>query len=164
MDSLHPYQTEADLQKMRRLLQTGLLAQTEAYFIHPGELDLCLYNWLDGNDPWQTIYLWDDPADPGHLLGWALLYPPWSGFDVFVQPELWDSAWAGEVNAWVEAKACEKAHEQERRQLWRNNVADGDHFLREYLCGRGFQEAPEHAMLSKECDLERELPRYPRYG
>ena len=61
----------------------------EAYFIHPGELDLCLFNWLDGNDPWQSIYLWDDPADPGRLLSWGMLYSPWSGFDVFVQPELW---------------------------------------------------------------------------
>jgi hypothetical protein len=52
-----------------------------------GELYLCLLNWLDGNDPWQHIYLWDDPADPERLLGWALLSTPWSAFDVFVRPE-----------------------------------------------------------------------------
>ena len=162
MNILHrPYQPEADLQKMRCLLQAGLIAQTEAYFIHPGELDLALYNWLDGNDPWQSIYLWDDPDDSGRLLGWAILYTPWSGFDVFVQPELWGSVWAAELNAWVEGKACEKAREQGRCQVWRNNVAEADQFLRERLCGRGFQEVPEHAMLSMECELGRELPRYP---
>jgi ribosomal protein S18 acetylase RimI-like enzyme len=161
MDSLHPYQSGADLEKMRALLQAGLVTQTEAYYIHPGELDLCLYNWLDGNDPWQSIYLWDDPADPGCLLGWGVLYTPWSGFDVFVQPELWKSTWAAEVHAWVEAKAIEKARLQGRRQVWRNNVGEGDQFLREQLCGRGFQEVPEHAMLSMECELERELPKVP---
>jgi len=164
MKILHrPYQTEADLQKMCSLLQTGLAAQTRAYTIHPGELYLCLYNWLDGNDPWQSIYLWDDPDDGRRLLGWAILYTPWSGFDVFVQPEFWDSAWIAEVNAWVEEKACEKTREQGRRHVWRrhvwrNNVAETDAFLREQLCGRGFQEVPEHAMLSMECDLERDLP------
>ena len=152
------YQAEADLQKMRSLLQTGLAAQTGAYYIHPGELDLCLYNWLDGYDPWQSIYLWDDPADSGRLLGWAILYTPWSGFDVFVQPELWSSAWAAKLNAWAEGKACEKAREQGRRQVWRNNVAERDQILKGRLINRGFQEGPEHAMLSMECDLERELP------
>jgi mycothiol synthase len=161
MDSLHPYQSDGDLEKMRALLQTGLLAQTEAYYIHPGELDLCLYNWLDGNDPWQDIFRWDDPADPGRLLGWAILYTPWSGFDVFVQPELWDSAWAAEVNAWVEGKACEMARSAGYRRVWRNNVGEGDQILRERLFSRGFQEAPEHAMLSMECSLERELPKVP---
>lgn len=152
------YQAEGDLLKIRLLLQAGLVAQAEAYFIHPGELDLCLYNWLDGHDPWHDIFLWDDPDDPRLLLGWGMLYTPWSGFDVFVQPELWNSAWAAEVNTWVEGKACQKAREQGRRQVWRNNVAEADGFLREHLYGRGFQEAPEHAMLSMECDLERELP------
>ncbi len=152
-----PYQAEADLLKMRLLLQAGLVAQAEAYFIHPGELDLCLYNWLDGNDPWHDIFLWDDPDDPRRLLGWAILYSPWSGFDVFVQPELWNSDWAGEANAWVEGKACENAREQGRRQVWRNNVAERDQILRRLLISRGFQEASEHAMLSMESDLEREL-------
>lgn len=154
------YQTEADLHKMCALLQTGCKAQTNVYYIHPGELNLCLYNWLAGQNPWQAIYLWDDPASPDRLLGWGLLSTPWSGFDVFVQPELWNSAWSGQANTWVEEEAIRKGHEQGHRHLWRMNVAETDEGLRERLAGRDFEEFPDYAMLSMECDLSRELPQY----
>jgi ribosomal protein S18 acetylase RimI-like enzyme len=151
------YRDAKDLQKMCALLQTGCTAQTNAYYVHLGELNLCLFNWLDGHDPWQHIYLWEDPADPEYLLGWALLSTPWSAFDVFVRPELWNSAWAADVNAWVEEKSTAKACEQGHRHIWRMNVAESDSSLREHLCGRGFQEVPGDAMLSLACTLDREL-------
>jgi len=143
---------------MRLLLQAGLAAQGEAYYIHPGELDLCLFNWLDGHDPWQQIYLWDDPGDPNHLQGWALLSTPWSSFDVFVQPGLWGSPWAGEVNAWVEGRSIEQALKQGHRQVWRMNVAETDVSLQAHLSGRGFEREPIHDMLLMRCELGGELP------
>jgi mycothiol synthase len=153
------YRDATDLQKMCALLQTGCTAQTDAYYIHTGELNLCLFNWLDGHDPWQHIYLWEDASDPEHLLGWGLLSSPWSAYDVFVQPELWNTAWAWDVNAWVEEKCADKAREQGHSHIWRLNVAETDHSLREHLSGRGFQEVPGYAMLSLTCTLNRELPR-----
>jgi mycothiol synthase len=152
------YQTETDLQKMCALLQAGYSAHADAYYIHIGELYLCLYNWLNGHNPWQYIYLWDDPADPDQLLGWALLSTPWSSFDVFVRPELWNSAWAGVVNRWVEEKSIEKAREQGHKQIWRMNVAETDNGLRKYISERCFQEVTDYTMLLMDCDLDRALP------
>jgi len=152
------YRDVSDLQKMCAILQTGCAAQTDAYYIHPCELNLCLFNWLDGHNPWKHITIWDDPVDPEHLLGWALLSTLWSSFDVFFQPELWKSAWAGDVNTWVEEKSIEKAREQSHRQIWRLNVAEKDKSLRAYVCSRGFQEEPNYAMLLLESNLDRELP------
>ena len=169
-----PYRDVSDLQKMCAILQTGCAAHTDAYYIHPGELNLCLFNWLDGHNPWKHIYIWDDPIDSHnpwkhiyiwddpidseHLLGWALLSTPWSSFDVFLQPELWKSAWADEVNTWVEEQSIDKAREQSHRQIWRMNIAETDKSLRAHVCNRGFQEVPNYAMLSLECNLDRELP------
>ena len=152
------YRDETDLAKMCTLLQRGCAAQADAYYIHPGELNLCLFQWLDGHDPWQHIYLWEDHADSEQLLGWAILSTPWSAFDVFVQPDLWNSTWAAGVNAWVEEKSVGKAGEQGYRHIWRMNVAETDSFLREHLCAHGFQEVPEYMMLSLACTLDRELP------
>jgi hypothetical protein len=77
------YRDATDLHKMCTLLQTGCTAQTNAYHIHSGELILCLFTWLDGYDPWQHIYIWEDTADPKRMLGWAMLSTPWSAFDSF---------------------------------------------------------------------------------
>jgi hypothetical protein len=143
----------ANLLRMCTLLQNGLVARTPAYYIHPGELKLCLYNWLAGSNPWQHVFLWDNPAAPQHLLGWALLSTPWSAFDVFVRPDLWNSPWAGEVNTWVEEQSFTLANQQGHRQIWRLNVAETDRFLQEHVCRRGFQEVPGYAMLLLECDL-----------
>lgn len=151
------YRDTSDLQKMYALLQTGCANQTtNTYYAHPGDLNWWLFNWLDGQNPWQHIYLWNAPACPDQLLAWSL-FVPWGAFDVFVQPELCDSAWAVEINTWMEEKSAEVARKQGHTHLQRMNVAETDKHLREYLCGRGFQHVPED-MLVMCCSLERELP------
>ena len=151
------YRNASDLQKMCALLQAGCANQTtNAYYAHPGDLNWWLFNWLDGQNPWQYIYLWDAPANPERLLGWGLLFP-WGAFDVFVQPELCDSTWATDVNIWMEAKSAEMARKQGHTHLLRMNVAETDKHLREHLRGRGFQHIPED-MLAMRLSLEHELP------
>jgi len=151
------YRDASDLQKMCALLQMGCADQaTNAYYAHHGDLNWWLFNWLDGQNPWQHIYLWDAPANPERLLGWGLFFP-WGAFDVFVQPELCDSAWAIDVNIWMEEKSVEMARKQGHTHLLRMNVAERDKRLREHLYGRGFQHVPED-MLAMRCSLERELP------
>lgn len=151
------YRDSSDLQKMYALLQAGCADQeTEAYYAHPGDLKWWLFNWLDGQNPWQHIYLWDDPADPERLLGWGL-FVPWGAFDVFVQPELCDSARADEINTWMEEKSAGLAREQGHTALLRMNVAETDKRLRQHLCGCGFQHVPQD-MLAMRCSLERQLP------
>lgn len=151
------YRDQSDLQKMCALLQAGCVDQTtNAYYAHSGDLNWWLFNWLDGQNPWQHIFLWDDPANSQRLLAWGLLMP-WSAFDVFVQPELCNSPWAIDVNNWMEEKSVEIARQKGHTYLQRTNVAETDKCLREYLCGRGFQHVPED-MLAMRCSLERELP------
>jgi ribosomal protein S18 acetylase RimI-like enzyme len=151
------YRDASDLKKMYALLQAGCTDQTtNTYYAHTGDLNWWLFNWLDGQNPWQHIYLWDAPASPDQLLGWGLL-APWGAFDVFVQPELCDSTWAVEINTWMEEESAEVARKQGHTYLQRLNVAETDKRLREYLCGRGFQHVPED-MLVMCYSLERELP------
>lgn len=158
MNSLpRSYQSETDLEKMCALLQAGEAAPGSAYYIHTGELYYCLFNWLDGYDPWQHIYLWDDPDHPDRLLGWALLSTPWSAFDVFVQPALWHTGWACDINTWIEEKAIEKARQQGHSKIWRMNVSEADAPLRQHVTARGFQEEPAYTMLKMECDLGRKI-------
>jgi hypothetical protein len=142
---------------MYALLQAGCADPTaKAYYAHPGDLNWWLFNWLDGQNPWQYIYLWDDPANPERLLGWGL-FAPWSAFDVFVQPGLHDSGWTFKINDWMEEKSTEIARQQGYTSLQRMNVAETDQPLREYLYSHGFQHVPED-MLAMHCSLERELP------
>jgi mycothiol synthase len=151
------YRDTSDLRKMVALLQAGCAdPTTKAYYAHPGDLNWWLFNWLDGQNPWQYIYLWDDPANPERLLGWGL-FAPWSAFDVFVRPELHDSEWTFKINDWMEEKSTEIARQQGYTSLQRMNVAETDQALREYLCSHGYQHVPED-MLALRCSLERELP------
>lgn len=151
------YRDASDLQKMCALLQAGCAdPTTNAYYPHPGDLNWWLFYWLDAQNPWQYIYLWDAPVHPERLLGWGLVFP-WGAFDVFVQPELCDSAWAADVNIWMEAKSAQMAREQGHTHLLRMNVAETDKHLREHLRGRGFQHIPED-MLAMRLSLGPELP------
>ncbi|NTV36028.1 MAG: GNAT family N-acetyltransferase [Anaerolineaceae bacterium] len=151
------YRDPSDLQKMCALLQTGCADQaTNTYYAHPGDLNWWLFDWLDGQNPWQNIYLWDDPADPERLLGWGLFFP-WGAFDVFVQPELCDSPWAVDVNTWMAERSAEEARKQGHTYLRRMNVAETDKGLRKQLREHGFQHVPED-MLAMRCSLEHELP------
>lgn len=151
------YRDPSDLQKMCALLQAGCADQTtNAYYAHPGDLNWWLFNWLDGLDPWQHIYLWDARANSEQLLGWGL-FAPWGAFDVFVQPELCNSVWVVEINAWMEGKSAELTREQGHTCLQRANVAETDKPLRAHLSARGFQHVPDD-MLAMRCPLERELP------
>lgn len=151
------YRDTSDLQKMCALLQAGCADQiTNAYYAHPGDLNWWLFNWLDGQNPWHHIYLWDAPDNPERLLGWGLLFP-WGAFDVFVLPELCDSTWATDVNIWMEEKSAEMARKQGHTHLLRMNVAETDKHLREHLRGRDFQHIPED-MLAMRLSLEHDLP------
>jgi mycothiol synthase len=151
------YRDTLDLQKMCALLQAGCADKTtDAYYAHQGDLYWWLFNWLDGQNPWQHIYLWDDPANLERLLSWGL-FTPWGAFDVFVQPEISNSAWSAEVNTWMEEKSAEMARKQGHLYLQRMNVAATDKHLREHLTRHGFQHVPED-MLAMYCSLESELP------
>jgi ribosomal protein S18 acetylase RimI-like enzyme len=99
-----PFHDETDLEKMRDLLQAGRRAKNGTYYIHIGDLNWWLFYPAWEYDPWQHVYLWDDSADPVHLLGWALFSPRWGSYDVYVQPELRGTAQAESMYSWAEGK------------------------------------------------------------
>jgi mycothiol synthase len=151
------YRDRSDLQKMCALLQAGCSDRTtNAYYPHLGDLNWWLFNWLDGQNPWQSIYLWDDPDDRDRLLGWGI-YFPWSDFNVFIQPQLCGTDWAMEINTWMEDKSTELARQQGHTYLQRTNVAETDKCMCEHLCQRGFQHVPTD-LLALRCSLEDEIP------
>ncbi len=154
---LRAYRDARDLQKMCALLSAGYLAQTDTYYPHPGDLKWWLFNALSSHHPWQNIFLWDDPLDEGRLLGWVLLATPWSGMEVFVQPELADSPWVGELNGWAEEKLTEDAHRRNRSTLLRMNVAETDGVLQNHLRSRGFTLLEGEALLVMKGSLTHEL-------
>jgi mycothiol synthase len=105
MNEPRPYRDERDLKAMQELLMAGRKANNGTYYVHIGDLKWWLYYPpLEGNF-WNHIFLWDDPAQAGRLLGWVLISPDWVGYDVFVQPELRSSLEAEQMHLWGEEQA-----------------------------------------------------------
>jgi mycothiol synthase len=134
-----PYASPADLSAMHQLLQAGALANTATYYIHTGDLNWWLFYPPIGNDLFQHTYLWDDPAQPGRILGWMMVDPTWPSFEVFMQPELLGTPQAFEMYAYAEAQAYATAGaDKPMHKLW---VAEGDRFQHEFLESRGYAPA-----------------------
>ena len=88
MNEPRRYRDENDIAAMSELLMAGRKAANGTYYIHRGDLSWWLYYPPLEGDYWEHIYMWDDPEQPGRLLGWVLISPDWVGIDVYLQPEL----------------------------------------------------------------------------
>jgi hypothetical protein len=77
MKDPRPYHDVQDLKAMRRLLMQGRKADNGTYYIHTGDLNWWLYYPPLEGDFWDHIHLWDDPEQPGQLMGWVLISPDW---------------------------------------------------------------------------------------
>jgi ribosomal protein S18 acetylase RimI-like enzyme len=122
---------------MIQVLQAGSLAETATHYVHSGDLLWWLFYGPPVSDLLKEAALWDDPAQPGRCLGWMLVDPDWSGFDVFVQPELIGSTlWSGMFD-WAEtiATAGQKDENVMVHKLW---VAETDLVQIAHLETRGF--------------------------
>jgi ribosomal protein S18 acetylase RimI-like enzyme len=144
-----PYHDEHDLAAMHHLLQQGRKAHNGSYYIHQGDLNWWLYYPPLEGDFWDQISLWDDPAQPGRLLGWALLSTAWVGFDVYVQPELRGSPQAQGMYIWAEEKAMRIARASEKpaiKVLW---VLHDDDILDSHFRQRGYRRGKGYIHLSR---------------
>jgi mycothiol synthase len=145
------YRDEHDLEAMRNLLMAGRKADNGTYYIHTGDLSWWLYYPPLEGDFWDQIYLWDDPAQPGRLLGWTLLSPHWVGFDVFIQPELRGSEIAMDMYLWSEKQAekIARAKGKPTVSLW---MSREDEIIVNHCIKRGYRLKPDNVHLARPLD------------
>ncbi len=142
------YQDESDLEAMRGLLRQGRLANNGTYYVHPGDLSWWLFYPQLDYDFWGSIYLWDDPHEPGQLLAWALLSPVGSTFDVVVMPELRGRPLAWEMFAWAMKQVKVSAKRVGREQIGVFWIDERDELLRSWLVAQGFALASRDVHLT----------------
>ena len=150
------YQSNNDLAAMHDLLRQGRLANNGSYYVHPGDLSWWLFYPQLDYDFWGSIYLWDDPAQPGRLLAWALLSPVGSTFDVVVKPELRGSPLAWEMLTWAMKQVKVNAKQVGREHIGVFWVDERDELLRSWLVSQGFALASRDVYLI--CDLAAPRP------
>jgi mycothiol synthase len=129
MNEPRPYRDERDLRAMQELLMAGRKANNGSYYIHIGDLKWWLYYPPLEGDLWSHIHLWDDPAQPGRLLGWVLISPDWVGIDVYIQPELRGSPLAQEMYIWAEKQASKIAQQKGKATIYVLYVLHDDDVL-----------------------------------
>jgi len=141
-----PYAGEQDLEKMRNLLIAGREANNGTYYVHTGDLNWWLFYPPLECDLWQYISVWDDPQDPGRLMGWALLSPSWSAYDVYVQPELRGSPEAEVMYLYAEEQLADLACSRNQAKIYRLWVAQGDGIYIDHLLRCGFKNSGENVL------------------
>jgi ribosomal protein S18 acetylase RimI-like enzyme len=109
------------------------------------------YPPLEG-DFWNHIYLWDDPAQPGQLLGWALLSPDWVGIDVYTQPGLRGSLHAQEMYLWAEEQAVKIARERRKTTTYVLWILHDDEVLGDHFRQRGYRLARGYVHFTRNLD------------
>lgn len=152
MNDPRPYLDERDLDALRALLVQGRKADNGTYYVHTGDLNWWLYYPPLEGDFWDHIYLWDDPAQPGRLLGWALISPDWVGIDVYVQPELRGSLSAREMYVWAEEQAMQVARGQGKKTIYVLWVLQRDDVLVRHFFQRGYRLARGYVHLTRTLD------------
>jgi mycothiol synthase len=151
MNDPRPYRDTRDLSAMRNLLVTGRMADNGSYYIHSGDLSLWLYYPSLEGDCWKHIYLWEHPAHPESILGWALISPEWVGFDVYVQPELRGSALAMEMYLWAEQRTLEIARAKGKKTIYVLWIRHDDQVLHGYFTQQGYRLT--RGLVHMSCDL-----------
>lgn len=132
------YRDDRDLARMCALLQEGRAARCGAYYVHPGDLLWWLYYPPIGASWWEHIYLWDDPANPARLLGWALLAADGETADVYYQPDLRHTPLAPAMFEWAEAACLPLARAAGRDEVGVFWVTPEDSLRVAWLYERGY--------------------------
>lgn len=148
------YQSSTDLDKMLSLLQAGRAAGNGTYYVHTGDLRWWLYYPPLTVSRWEHLFLWDDPAAPERILGWALIDPSWNTFDVFTQPELRGSPQAEAMNRWAEEHIVALSRAGEDHKIRRTWIVEEDAVMNGWLQRRGFQWAEPYTYLHLTCPMK----------
>jgi mycothiol synthase len=152
MNEPRRYRDENDIDAMRELLMAGRKAANGTYYIHPGDLNWWLYYPPLEGDYWEHIYMWDDPDQPGRLLGWVLISPDWVGFDVYLQPELRGTGAAADMYVWAGEQAIRIARQNGKSTIYVLWVRHDDDVLGAHFEQRGFNLGRGMVHLTRSLD------------
>lgn len=133
-----------DLAKMKRILVEGRKAYPHSTYIHPGDLDWWIFYLLREYDVEEIAYLWEE--SDGSVIGWTLLSPGYSAFDLFVHPAVRDDPRVEDMLIWSEAGAAHKAHRRKKALIYTMWVFEDDARWIGLLEGRGFVRVPDYQM------------------
>jgi ribosomal protein S18 acetylase RimI-like enzyme len=151
------YRDERDFNALSHLVAAGRAANLYTWYPHTGDVGYWYYYFYPEKDLRKNTFIWEDPKEPGRLLGWALLYSNWHAFDVYVQPELRETAEHAEMLAWAADRATKLARQLGRatvRTMW---VSDEDTWLRQELTSLGIGTPSEGGYIM-ETSLKAPLP------
>jgi ribosomal protein S18 acetylase RimI-like enzyme len=146
---------------MKELLMDGHKANNGSYYIHVGDLKWWLYYPPLEGDFWGHIHLWDDAAQTGRLLGWALISPDWVGFDVFVQPELRGSLQAEMMYLWGQEQAEQIARAKCKPNIHVFWILQDDMVLEKHFRRHGYKHTQEFVHLTRSLDAIISPPQVP---
>lgn len=125
-----------DLHAMLDLLAEGRMAAGHTYYAHRGDLQWWLFYTYIPEQTWQSsIRLW---MEQGRLIGFALLAPEISSFDVFVHPR-----WRGtsREEEMLKLVLAEMAGLDELQTVW---TAEDDNWRIAWLEANGFQRSEDY--------------------
>ena len=80
-----PYRDERDIKAMQRLLMSAGREAHRAGYLHVGDVVWRVWDTLIAYDPRRVVEVWE--GDAGDLIGFALHYPMYVGFNLQVHPE-----------------------------------------------------------------------------
>jgi GNAT superfamily N-acetyltransferase len=105
-----PYRDERDLEAMRRLLMAAGADAHRAGYLHVGDVVWRVWYTLRAYDPRSVVSVWE--ADGGDLIGFALFYPMYAGFNLQVHPAYRGGPLEEEMLAWAEGRARTLARQE----------------------------------------------------
>jgi mycothiol synthase len=151
------YRDERDLEAMRRLLMS---AGGDAYrtgYLHAGDVVWRVWDTLIAYDPRRIVGVWE--AEGGNLLGFALFYPMYAGFDLQVHPGHRGGELEEGMLAWAEGRALELTRQEGHAgaiDAWDVFEEDADRIAS--LERRGFARRPDDMYCLATRSLDATIP------
>jgi mycothiol synthase len=151
-----PYGGLPDFMRMASILAIGRKMARQSYYVHIGDLSWWMFYSDHDENHWNRyICLWEQD---GRVVGWSLIDPDWSSFDVYLLPELYGSSQEADVFDWTIQQTAEVANQQGHsliRTVW---VSEVDRDRIDLLTAQGFLPS-EGFMWYMECPLAGPLPK-----
>ena len=152
-----PYRDERDLEAMRRVLMSAGENAHRAGYLHVGDIVWRVWDTLIAYDPCRVIGVWEE--DGGDLLGFALFYPMYAGFNLQVHPAHRGGKLEEGMLAWAEGRArqlaCQEGHAG-AIDAW--DVFEGDTERIGLLERRGFARRPDDVYCLATRSLDATIP------